>query len=491
MSNQKHLPVLVARAHYFPSQNPAHDGNPLILAMPPRIEPARMKQRLTVMPPSFDIESLSPAEREARITGLRDMRIMSNQYLDFYQNVYDLILAGYEQRNPLKREVIAWSYDIADPSIPLHAVEPPQLIDGLKRATSGAMFLTGFSGNGKTTVSEHVLFNLIPQVIEHNFNGFVEPQIVYIKVDLPHDAARSELIYRIVAELDRVLSKTSYGDPHYRDAMLKKSGEYKTINIMLNTLMTLLNRHHVGLLVVDEFQNLLVSSARYRQEMIQLFDDISNSLYTPVLKIGTPDALELFDKNSRHKRRQGIVFELKPFSDEKSKLRILRALYQFQPLKKPITQNESIDELLFKLTAGVPDYLIGLWQAVLIEAIRSGKEQISKSLIMRVYRQRYPLLRYAIHCMGTGKKGPFSDLLSVQQYFDTQCYDSGIKYLRQTVRKMDVSGKAADDVEKDIMEATASMSLSPLQQRAVDKIFDELAEKKAALTGPQTIEHKS
>jgi len=490
MSNKKRLPVRVAKARYREPTNPAYAGNPLILALPPCVEPIRMKKLLTVTVPSFEFEDLSLSEREGRIKELRNLRIMSTQYLDFYQSVYNLIESGYVQRNPLKVDVIAWSYDIADPSVSLDELEQPGLIDGLKETTSGAMFLTGFSGNGKSTISEHILFNLMPQVLEHNYENFNELQIVYLKVDFPHDAKRPELIYRIAEELDWVLSKTSYGDPLYRKTMLNNKGEYKAINRMLELLMTQLNRHHVGLLVVDEFQTLLISSLRYRQEVIQMFDDISNSLYTPLLKIGTPDALGLFEKNSRHKRRQGEVFELKPFTDEHTRERILKALYEFQPLRKIIQRTKEIDELLFNLSGGVPDYLIGLWQAVLVEAIRSGKERISKQLIMQVFRKRYPLLRYAIQCINTGKKGPFADLITVQQYFDNERVDSALKYLHQSVQKMDVTGKAAEDIEKDILDSLEGMVLKPAQYKKLEKIKESLANKKSGLSGPQTLEHK-
>ncbi|MDQ9094199.1 hypothetical protein RC083_21810 [Pseudoalteromonas haloplanktis] len=68
--------------------------------------------------------------------------------------------------------------------------------------------------------------------------------------------------------------------------------------------------------------------------------------------------------------------------------------------------------------------------------------------------------------------------------------DSALKYLHQSVQKMDVTGKAAEDIEKDILDSLEGMVLKPAQYKKLEKIKESLANKKKGLSGPQTLEHK-
>jgi hypothetical protein len=491
MNNTNKRPVSVAKAHYSDTFVSEHQSNPLILALPERAAPKRMRQLLSVTVSNFDWTHLSKSDREERVRSIRNTRVMTNQHLDLYYDVYDMLRYGYVHRNPTVPQVVAWSYDVADSTIPLAEVDKPSIDASAKPTTADAIFLTGFSGNGKSTMTEHLLFNLFPQVIEHDWTGFNEPQVVYLKVDLPHNATRTGLIERLLLELDRVLFHTSFGLPHYAKSVKTKGGKYIDVESMVDILVTVLIRHHVGLVVIDEFQNLQVASQRYRLEVIQLFDELANRLYIPSIKIGTPDTIHIFDRNSRHKRRLGKPFELNRFSDDKAWERAMAALFAFQPLDHPIPRDKAIEALLMKLTAGVPAYLFGLWEEGIIEAIRSGKERLSQTLLNKAFKQRFPLLRSATRNINQGKKGRHTDLFTVQQYLDTGSNTVALKHLSLFAQQVEASGAAAEDVLKDIDEAVDTVDFSPGQHKQLDKIKQTLRQKKNQLLGPQTIEHKS
>lgn len=491
MNISKKPPVRVAIAKYQPTGIPDYDNNPLILAIPPRIEPRRMKQLLTISVPTFDSSGLSRNEREERVREIRKTRILSNQHLDLYDDLYDMLRYGYVHRNPLLPEVVAWSYDIADPNIPLEDVNKPVLVNATARpTTSDAIFLTGFSGNGKSTITELLLYNLFPQALEHNYEGFDEPQVVYLKVDLPHNALRTGLIHRLIKELDRVLTKTSFGNPNYAETVKTKAGKYIDVESMMDILVTVLTRHHVGLIVIDEFQNLQVASRDSRLETIQLFDELANRLYIPSVKIGTPDALLMFDRNSRHGRRLGETFELERLSEEKVWERAMKALFQFQPLTYPIERSKAIEDLLLQLTAAIPDYLVKLWEASLVEAIRSGKEKLSQALIKKAFRQRFPLLRSATRNINLGKKGRYADLLTVQQYLDLGRKATALKHLNQMANKIDAEGLAAEDILTDINDSIETVNFTQAECKKLNKIKAKLQEKKQQQLGPQTLGHE-
>ena len=486
----KHRPVTVAKAHYTPSDVAMYAGNPLIEALPPRLGSKLLRQRLTVKPNSPHVGHLSLSEREESIHTLFDIRLLSQQHLDLYYDIYSMIRYGYVHRNPVRAEVVAWSYDIADPSVEQKEVTQPLLNDASAPTVADALFLTGFSGNGKSTMTEHLLLNLFPQVIEHTVADFDEPQVVYLKVDMPHNASRGGLISRVLTELDRVLAATSYGDPRYRDVIKKKNGDHIKLDAMVEVLITACNRHHLGLIVIDEFQNVKVASLRYRNEMLQLFDELANQLFIPSIKIGTPDTLMIFD-NARHKRRLGKPFELNRLNEPKTWERLLTMLYDFQPLAHPITRDDKIDAALLHLTAAVPAFVLGLWEATLIKAIRTGKEKMSVTLIKQACRERFPLLSTATRNIHHNRRGGYADLLTVQQYLAEDNNALALKHLNQFAEKAEVKGEAASDVIKDIDSSFNAAELNAKERNKLLDIKKKLVEKSQAVLGPQTIEHKA
>ena len=283
---KKKLPVTVGIAKYRNTEVKAYENNPLIIALPNRLDPKRFKDALSRSVIPVGASHLSDGDRVEYIKELRKTRIITTEHLDLYNEIYNALSHGYVDRNPSRPEVIAWSYDIADNTIPLDDIDRPYLDAIPDQTTAEAIFITGFSGNGKSTVSELMLMKLFPMVIDkHNWKGFNEPQIVFIKVDMPHNASRAVLIHRILQELERILSYTSFGKVNYAKACKTKAGKFKAIGEMEDILFTALNRHHVGLLVIDEFQNLQVASLLFRGEMLQFFDALSNQLSIPNIKI--------------------------------------------------------------------------------------------------------------------------------------------------------------------------------------------------------------
>ena len=485
---KKKLPVRVGSAQYRDTEVEAYKNNPLILALPNRLEANRFKHVLSNSVIPSDFCHLSDGDRVEYIKALRATRIMTTKHLDLYNEIYDVLNHGYVDRNPNRPEVVAWSYDIADNTIPLNDIEMPYLGE---QTTADNLFITGFSGNGKSTITELILMNLLPMAIDqHHWKGFDEPQVVFIKVDMPHNASRAVLIYRILQELERILAKTSFGKPNYTRACKTKSGNYRSIAEMEDILLTALNRHYVGLLIIDEFQNMQVASPRFRSEMLQFFDTLSNQLAIPNIKIGTPDTILLFDTKGRHKRRIGLVLELMRFEGKKDWDRAIKAIFGFQPIKKPIERNEKIEVLLKDLTAGVPSILMALWEGCLIEAVKTGSETITQTLIKRVFKKRFPLMRSVTRNINQGIKGRHADLLTVQQYLDSGNKALALKHLQHFTNSAQVKGPAANAVVEDINAMVDQQNFSSSDLKKLDKIKTELKEKSQGERLPQTLEHE-
>jgi hypothetical protein len=486
------IPVTKTLARYRKSDIPEEQGNPLVLALRARYEPNAIKKILSEEFQLQDITNLTASQREEMAEKIHQIRIATAEHNDLYCKVHRMMNKNYLIRNPTKPEVIEWSYDIADPLIDIADTQLNQQDIILPNTTADAIFVSGFSGNGKSTMTERILFKCFPQIIEHHFKDFNEPQITYIKVDIPHDGSRGRFLESILLELDRVLKESSIGSQEYANSVKKNArGDYQDLGKVEGIVLQALNRHYVGVFVIDELQNLLIARKDYRTAMLQLLDTFSNKLFVPTLKIGTPDSRELVSDKSRHLRRLGEPFFLSPLShDEHAWERAMKTLLTFQPVKKPIERDKRIEDLLANLSAGVPDYLIKLWKQALIEAIRSGKERITQSIIKKVFKQQFPLLRAAINNINQRKSGRYSDLITAQQYFDSGNQQNALKFLDKFSQATQLKGIAAEDVVKDIESALSSLDMTTAQQNKFEKIKAQLKQKAKETSGPQTIEHK-
>jgi len=489
MTTKQKMPVTIVKAQYRETDVKAYKNNPLILALPQLLGPKRFKQIMTsnMVPELF--EGKSDNDRIGNIKAFRKTRIVTIQHLDLYNEIYEMLRHGYVNRNPSRPEVVAWSYDIADSTIAIEDVKQPDESLSVLETTADGLFVTGFSGNGKSTFLELILMKAFPMVIEHSYAGFFELQIVYLKIDMPHDANRSDLIYNILKEIDRILSKTNYGKTAYADKCKTNSGNYIRISLMKDIMFTALNRHHVGLLIIDEFQNLQVASERYRREMLQLMSTLSNLLHVPNIKIGTPDTILLFDSKASDKRRIGVTHELSRFNDKEWE-KVIQAAFAFQPILHSIKPSEEISKLLKDLTAGVPSIFMTLWESILIEAVRSGGEKITQVLIKRVFKQRFPMLRSVTRNINQNIKGRHADLLTVQQYLDTGKKSLAIKHLQHYSNSAHIEGVAASAVVKDINSLIDVTVFSSSECRKLDKIKKDLQKKSEGIKSPQTLEHE-
>ena len=108
---------------------------------------------------------------------------------------------------------------------------------------------------GKST-NLHKILSLYDQVIFHP--KLSTYQIVWLKVDCPHAGSLKGLCTDIFMAIDELLGTTYH---------TKFSSRNHTEDLMLAQVAQLANTHHLGLLVIDEMQN-LVNARRDRKSVV-------------------------------------------------------------------------------------------------------------------------------------------------------------------------------------------------------------------------------
>ncbi|MCP8899911.1 ATP-binding protein [Gilvimarinus xylanilyticus] len=499
------MKVSVANAQYRTPELSHHRGNPLICALPDKIPPRRLRELLTRTPKLSDSNNLSKSDRVHQVRQMRNLVVPTTYFLEFYNAVYSIIVGGYERRNPLEPSVVSWSYDVADPEVDIEAASS-NLRDQSSATTTEHLFLTGYSGMGKTLMKNIILSSVFPTVILHKSQTFADIQIVYLNVEMPHDGSRATLLRNMLKAFDDTLQGTE--DTNYLEQVQPKKGRGATIGVMESMLRTLCIRYHVGVIIIDEFQNLDVASKRFYNEMLQLFDSMSNTIFVPFLKLGTSDSLLNFQGKFRHSRRVGHTIEILPYTQLASHKssggsssadappqrsvdweKLVNAVIEYQVVKKRIPYSTKLDQELYHLSCGLPYVLFTLWQEAQVEAIVSGKETITLALLKQVYATRFKLLRICLIALRKNNTQRFRDLFTINQLLDKGDNSSALQRLEHFANSEEFSGVAATKLVEAVDDIKSTHELDPQQKRKLRGIRQKLEQKARLTLAGQTVEH--
>ena len=486
-------------------------ANPLICALPEKLFPGRLRKALEKIPVLPDLKKLSKSERIVAAKQVRSILVPTAPFMEFYHAVYHLIEAGYETRNPLDPRVVAWSYDVADPDVSIQELsERHQLTQYDGQTTSEHLFFVGLSGLGKSEVKNSVMAIAFPNVIVHTRDDFDEIQVVHLHVEMPHDGTRGTLLKNILRAFDDTLQGVE--KTNYLKMAQPTLSRAATIGSMESFVQDLCIKYHVGVVFIDEFQNINVASKNDFDKMRQLFDSMSNDLHVPFVKIGTTESLKPFEKRFRHGRRAGETLELLPYerviqpslrpnkSDDATNApvknnrgkdweNLLKALFSFQVLERPIQYSQRWDDELYRLSCGIPYVLFTLWQEAQIDAIRSGKEVLTLERLKGVYSKRFKLIKSALVALRKRKVGQFQDLLTINQLIDKGENEAALKHLRRFADEEQFSGAAAVQILEVVQDLEKTSDLKPKEQVLLNSVKQKLQQRAQPVMRGQTLDH--
>lgn len=151
------------------------------------------------------------------------------------------------------------------------------------------------SGMGKTTFMQSFLLRY-PQVIEHtdyNGHGLKCIQVVYLVLRVPHDATLKSLCLQFFEEIDRLLG-TNY---------LREARTLRQIAPMVQLMNQVATAVSLGLLVVDELQNLKSARVGNAEFVLNLFSEIIERLGISLLLLATPAVQVVVEGSVRNARK--------------------------------------------------------------------------------------------------------------------------------------------------------------------------------------------
>ena len=371
-----------------------YDMNPLIEALPPLLSPADVVDQLALYPEYNNQERhLDSHYRIHMVNRLFQIFQPLPLTIDLESRVSRVIRQGYISRNPFSTQT-AQEFRLGYNQIKNTFV----LNSNLSHQTACGFTLIGISGLGKTSSLERIL-SLYPQIIAHSEYGgipFSTYQLVWLKLECPYDGSIKGLLLDFFSNVDRLLGTSYY------DKMVKTR---PTTDLMLTSMYQVARNCSLGLLVIDEIQHLSLAKSGGSTKMLNFFVNIVNNVGVPVVLVGTPKALGIVQSEFRQARRgSGISGDMicdRMQNDQVWEL-LVNTIWHYQWTKKETNLTQEFIDTLYDETQGITDLLKKVYGMAQVQAIVSGREEISTTLIRKVARENLKLVQPVINALRSG-----------------------------------------------------------------------------------------
>ena len=340
-------------------------GNPYLEALPDVLGKREFGRRIKSQPDfPRDISRLAPEERRNLLSGLSQWF----QPMDYMYTLYDMLHRAMCSTYQTKT-VIESVRQMNDLYMDFRNGRPRELSYSTQ-AYSGAVL--GVPGIGKTSTIKRCL-STMPQVIVHQeYQGrkIYEKQINYLVVECPSDCSLKTLALNIFSAIDKAIGSEYLKQATYQRAMATSATTTKLKIICMN--------HHIGLIVIDEIQNAISTATKNKQikPLIKFLVELTNETSTAICFCGTLEAEDVFLKQE-HLKRRTRGFRLLPMKYDRTYRKFITELWEYQMTLQKAPLTEKLMKQMYDLSAGIPAYLVKIFEEAQVRSILSGREKLS------------------------------------------------------------------------------------------------------------------
>lgn len=235
-----------------------------------------------------------------------------------------------------------------------------------------------------------IALDSLPQVVMPATPYYLK-QLVYMKFDCPTKPTRRQFCTAALAAIDEALGTS------YLVLFAKSKSNADDLVLRLQHLMVL---HAVGIMIVDEVQNVL-KSPEGSQAFLDFFVGLVNRLSIPVMLIGTMEAGALAQGAFRQARRSAGLGQpnwspLRPGEEWDDWLEQMWS-YQWTNVVNPLTP--SISKVIFEESQGIIDIAVKLLLVAQFRVISRGQvspetpEILDEKVFRTVAREDFALVQ--------------------------------------------------------------------------------------------------
>lgn len=326
------------------------DSNDLIKSLPPVRDKITYFNSFEKSPyTNEEMKTLSPLERSLLVSGLREFRVSRDVgFLVDYQ-IAAALRKGYMISIKCQGKEGGTGYN-------------EKSIYKKKEEDTSAFILYGPSGVGKTTLLNESL-SYYNQVITHSGPDFMFIQVVYIKVECPPAGSVKTFFDSCLDELEKAL-----------DCEIHDRSRYRTADQKEQLFKHLAGRWNLGLLVIDEIQNLFSNK---NGVLMNQFLKLNNELGVPIIYVGTDKIVEYMENADFFTiRRLGIQIPVEPYKQDILWDRMLEEMWKNQWMQEFVPLTKELNDVFYQESKGIISRVVDLFAFAQREAILNGQDTI-------------------------------------------------------------------------------------------------------------------
>lgn len=332
--------------------------------IPPMLMGKELEQRLTYLP-EYDSQ-ICMADTGTRLVALNkvsEIYIPSQMTYEIYSKIYLSMLHSLN-----KKQTIDSVRQGNENHRKIQGLNYNSILGG-----SDSFSIVGKSGIGKSTaIAKSIELSGGMEVITLK-NPYTNI-IPFINIQCPHDCSIKGLLLSILGQVDMAIGTT------YRDAAIKAKS---SIDVLIG-MVAQVSLNHILVIIVDECQN--ICRNKNGVNLVSAMTQLINSSVSICL-VGLPETEDLFQREMHLARRSiGLSYMESAFDD--FFIKFCETIYSYQYVANPAPITPEIIEVLYQCSNGV----IGLVVSLLMEsqqmAILSGKEKLTKELILNTFHTR-------------------------------------------------------------------------------------------------------
>ena len=345
------------------------DNMNLIKKLPPMLSGSELERALTILP-EYDpvIINENEAMRLIALTDIYKVFVPNQMSREIYSKLYLALLRSLQKKEGKLR---------VKQGIANHQAIMQHEHNGILGG-SDSFTIIGASGIGKSSsISRAVQLLTKEPVIEIDKPyGKILPCVL---VQCPFDSSVKGLLLEIIRVVDEQLGSSYYP---------KATSARATTDMLIGTVSQIC-LNHIGILIVDEIQNVAIS--KNGRNLLGALLQLINCSGISICMVGTPECTEFFTQAMQLARRSlGLQYEAMDYGAEFEKL--CHTLFQYQYVKNPAELDDATVRWLYEHSNGNVSSLITLLHDSQEIAILEGSEVLNMETLNAAYRSRMKML---------------------------------------------------------------------------------------------------
>ena len=321
--------------------------------------------------PKYD-ENICTQNQSIRLMALSDLYqvyVPSQMSIEIYNKLYLALLRSMQKKS--SQMAIKQRYEN-------YKAIQQQSYSGILGG-SDSFTIIGTSGIGKSSAISRAI-SLIAE------NRIIEIDKPYTKiiscliVQCPFDSSVKGLLLEILRKIDEEI-----GTDNYSHVIRSRTA---TTDMLIGSVSSLA-LNHIGLLVVDEIQN--VVNSKNGKNLIGALTQLINNSGISICMVGTPESTIFFEGAMQLARRSaGLQYTSLNYDDYFRNF--CKLLFQYQYTANRIEITDAIIEWLYEHSAGIISVVVSLIHDAQELAIITGKEILNLDTLNEAYKQRLSML---------------------------------------------------------------------------------------------------